>query len=88
MERAFSISRTLFVLKPTTPLMAYVEEEISEEPIQVPSESLLFTAPEDLQFPNINTNSTNAQDSMEGTTDIIEEELSEEFLHKAPSVSI
>ena len=88
MERAFSISRTLFVLKPTTPLMAYVEEEISEEPIQVPSESLLFTVPEDLQFPNINTNSTNAQDSMEGTTDIIEEELSEEFLHKAPSVSI
>jgi hypothetical protein len=41
-ERAFSIWRTLFLEKTRTPLMAYVEEEISEEPIQVPSESLLF----------------------------------------------
>ena len=68
--------------------MAYVEEEILEEPIQVPSESLLFTVPEALQFPNINTNRTNAQDSMEGATDIIEEEFSEDFLQRAPSISI
>jgi hypothetical protein len=34
--------------KPRTPPMAYVEEEILEEPIQVPPESLLFIVPDDL----------------------------------------
>jgi hypothetical protein len=40
--------------------MAYVEEVIPEEPIQVPPESLLFTVPDDLQFPNHNTVSISA----------------------------
>ena len=57
--------------------MAYVEEVIPEKPIQVPPKSLLFTVPDDLQFPNHNTASTSAQVAMEGATYIVEEE----FLH-------
>jgi hypothetical protein len=64
--------------------MAYIEEEFPEEPIQVPSESLLFTVPDDLQFPNINKASTRTESTMEGATCIDEEE----FLHKAPNISL
>jgi hypothetical protein len=68
--------------------MAYVEEVILEEPIQVPPESLLFTVPDDLQFPSHNTMSTSAQAAMEGATCIVEEEFPGEFLHLDSNVSI
>jgi hypothetical protein len=45
LERTLSIAQTQHWERPRTPPMAYVEEEILEEPIQVPPESLLFTFP-------------------------------------------
>jgi len=61
--------------------MAYVEEVIAEEPIQVPLESFLFAVPDDLQFPNLNTMSKRTQATMEHATCIVEEEFPREFLH-------
>jgi hypothetical protein len=65
-------------------LMAFVEEEIPEEPSQVPPESLLFTIPNNWQPPSQIPTSTSApttilqaQEAREETTCIIEEE----FLH-------
>jgi hypothetical protein len=55
--------------------MAYVEEVIMEEPIQVPLKSPLFTVLDNFSFPNHSTMSTSAQDAMEGATYIVEEEL-------------
>jgi hypothetical protein len=84
LERALSIARTQRWEKPRTSPMAYVEEEIPEEPIQVPPESLLFTVPDNWQPPNHIPTSTSAsaiiqqaQEAREETTCIIEEE----FLH-------
>jgi hypothetical protein len=85
--KSLSIARTQHLEKPRTPPMAYVEEVIPEEPIQVPPESLLFTVPDDLQFPSLNTMSTSTQDAMEGTTCIVEEEFPGEFLHMDSNVS-
>jgi len=53
-EWAFSMARTKLVHKdknPKTPLMAYVEDIFSEEPIQAPSEHLLFTVPDNWNTP-------------------------------------
>jgi hypothetical protein len=68
--------------------MAYVEEEILEEPIQVPPESLLFTFLDDMQSPSHNPASTSAPTTMEGATCIIEEEFPGEFLHMDSIASI
>jgi len=57
-----------------------------EEPIEVPSESLLFTIPYDLHLPNHHIVSISAQATMEGTTCIVEEEFPGEFLHFDSSV--
>jgi hypothetical protein len=64
--------------------MAYIEEEILEEPIQVPPESLLFTVSDDWHPPSHNPASTRAPTTMEGATCIIEEE----FLHLDSAASI
>jgi hypothetical protein len=75
--------------------MAYVEEEIPEEPIQFPPESLLFTVPDNWQPPSQFPTSTSAsgtihqaQEAREETTCIIEEEFPEEFLHLDPEDTI
>jgi hypothetical protein len=86
LERALSIAQTQCTERPRTPPMAYVEEVILEEPIQVPSESLLFTVPDDLQLPSHHTMSISTQAAMEGATCIIEEEFPGEFLHLDSSV--
>ena len=65
-------------------LMAFVEEEIPDEPSQVPPESLLFTIPNNWHSPSQIPTSTSApttilqaQEAREETTFIIEEE----FIH-------
>jgi hypothetical protein len=75
--------------------MAYVEDVILEEPIQVPRESLLFIVPENLQPPSHIPASTSAsaiiwqaQETREETTCIIEEEFPKEFLHLDPEDTI
>jgi hypothetical protein len=68
--------------------MAYVEEEISEEPIQVPLESLLFIVTDNWHPPNhilvsksASTIVQKAHKAREKATCIIEEEFPKEFLH-------
>jgi hypothetical protein len=68
--------------------MAYFEEEILEEPIQVPPESLLFIVSNDWQPPSHNITRTRSPFSMEGATCIIEEEFQDEFLHLNSVASI
>jgi hypothetical protein len=51
--------------------MAYVEEEISEEPIQVPLESLLYMVPDAHDNPNTSITATNPVKSMEDTPFIV-----------------
>jgi hypothetical protein len=84
LERALSISQTQRWEKPRKWPMAYVEEEILEEPIQVPLESLLFIVSNDWQPPSHNPATTRAPSTMEGATCIIEEE----FLHLDSVASI
>jgi hypothetical protein len=95
LEQALSIARTQRREKPRTSPMAYVEEDIPEEPIQVPPESLLFTVPDNWQPPSHIPASTSAstiiqqaQEAREETTCIIEEEFPEEFLHLDPEDTI
>jgi hypothetical protein len=88
LECALSIAQTQQREKPRTSPMAYVEEEISKEPIQVPLKSLLFTMSDDWHPPNHNLASTSTPTSMEGATCIIEEEFPEEFLHLDSMASI
>jgi hypothetical protein len=68
--------------------MAYVEEEILEERIQFPPESLLFIVSDNWKPPSHIPASAStpaifqqAQEAMEEATCIIEKELLEEFLH-------
>jgi hypothetical protein len=88
LERTLSIAQTHLLEKPRTPPMDYVEKLIPKEPIQVPLESLLFTVPDDLQFPIHNKTSTGTHVAMEDTTCIVEEEFLGEFLHLDSNVSI
>jgi hypothetical protein len=55
--------------------MAFVEEEIPEEPIQVPLESLLYTVPDAQDIPNTNIATMDLARAMEGATCIVQEEL-------------
>jgi hypothetical protein len=67
LERALSIARTQRIQAARrggmvrSPPMAYVEEVIPEEPIQIPLESLLFTVPENWQPPSISSWKTLSQ---------------------------
>jgi hypothetical protein len=51
--------------------MAYVEEEILEEPITVPLDSLLYTVPYHHDRPNTNIPATSTTISLEGETCIV-----------------
>jgi hypothetical protein len=61
--------------EPNSPPMAYVEEEIPEEPITVPPESLLYTVPDHQDRPNTSLPATTTVEAMEGATCIIQEEI-------------
>jgi hypothetical protein len=47
LERDLSTAQTQQIKKPTTPPMAFMEEEFLEEPIHVPTESLLYMVSDD-----------------------------------------
>jgi hypothetical protein len=55
--------------------MAYVEEEIPEEPITVPPDSLLYTVLDPQDWPNTSLPATATVEAMEGVTCIIQEEI-------------
>jgi hypothetical protein len=69
--------------------MAYVEEVIPEEPLQIPLESLLFTVPENWQPPsNFSAEATAPATEVRHCTNTMEEAeevhtciVEEEFLH-------
>jgi hypothetical protein len=75
LERDLSISQTQLITKMTTPPMAFMEEEISKEPIQVPPDSLLYTISDAQDSPNTSIVATDPVTSMEGATCIVQEEL-------------
>jgi hypothetical protein len=102
LERALSMARTQRIQTARregmawSPPMAYVEEVILEEPIQIPPESLLFTVPENWQppssFPEEDTKSATTAhhdtNTMEAKMEefhicYVEEEFPEELLHMA-----
>jgi hypothetical protein len=55
--------------------MDFMEEEILEEPIQVPLESLLYMVPDAQDNPNTNIAAIDSVMAMEGATCIVQEEL-------------
>jgi hypothetical protein len=55
--------------------MAYVEEEIPDEPITVPPDSLLYIVLEHQDRPNTNLPATATSIAMEGVTCIVQEEI-------------
>jgi hypothetical protein len=55
--------------------MAYVEEEIPEEPITVFPDSLLYIVLDPQDWPNTSLPATATADAMEGATCIIQEEI-------------
>jgi hypothetical protein len=68
--------------------MAYIEEELLKEPIQVPPKSLLYTVLDDYLRPNTSKVDTSITTTMEGATCIVQEEFLEEFLHTTPDMYI
>jgi hypothetical protein len=58
-----------------SPPMAYVEEEIPEEPIMVPPDSLLYTVPDSQDPPSTSHSASATTCAMEGVTCIIQEEI-------------
>jgi hypothetical protein len=74
LERASSIAQTQQIKKPTTPPMAFMEEEFPEEPIQVPPESLLYMVPDAQDRPNTSIAAMDTTTTMEGATCIVQEE--------------
>jgi hypothetical protein len=57
------------------PLMAYVEEEIPEEPILVPPDSLLYTVLDPQDRPNTSLTTMDTEATLEGDTCIVQEEI-------------
>jgi di/tripeptidase len=55
--------------------MAYVEEEILEEPIQVPPDSLLYMVSDPQDRPSTNIATMDTETTMEGATCIVQEEI-------------
>jgi hypothetical protein len=55
--------------------MAYVEEEFPEEPITVPLDSLLYTVRDQHYRPNIGLLIIATTTTLEGTTFIVQEEI-------------
>jgi hypothetical protein len=64
--------------------MAFVEEEFSEEPIQVPPESLLYKVLDDYLRPNTSVVVTGTEATMDGATCIVQEEFPEEPIQVPP----
>jgi hypothetical protein len=84
LERALSIARTQRIQATRrggmvrSPPMAYVEEVIPEEPIQIPLESLLFTVPENWQPPsNFFVEDTKPATAAHHDTNTMEEKIEE-----------
>jgi hypothetical protein len=55
-------------MEPKMPPMAYVEEEIPEEPIPIPQKSLLYTVLDPQDRPNTNFTTMDTEVTMEGDT--------------------
>jgi hypothetical protein len=99
LERAFSMDRTQIAHRERmawSPPMAYVEEVILDEPIQIPLEPLLFTVPENWQppsnLPEEAIKAVNAEHQDHNTMEeqleefhicYVEEEFQEDLLHMA-----
>jgi hypothetical protein len=61
--------------EPKMPPMAYVEEEILEEPIMVPPDSLLYMVPDPHDRPNTSLTTMDTVAALEGATCIVQEEI-------------
>jgi hypothetical protein len=75
LERASSTTLIQRTKEPKTPPMAYVEEEIPEEPILVPPDSLLYMVPDPQDRPNTSLTTMDTEATMEGATCIVQEEI-------------
>jgi hypothetical protein len=95
LERALSMAKTQIARRARiswSPPMAFVEEVLPEEPLQIPPEPLLFTVPENWQpsssLPGEVTKAVTVESQGHSTmeefpTCYIEEEFPEELLHMA-----